>query len=912
MRYLLFSSLFLPMLSIAEVLVLPNTSVVPNDKNYYIEKSDDTEIVYTQDNKEVAEYTLGFEKKLLPLYNSVFGYELDSTLSVGLISSHNQIANGFSTQYPNNRQINYMGGAQSIDYFASPSWLDTLLLHETAHNYQTNAKASPITQGLHTVVRNGFFLFPVFSTPNAFESSFILEGNAVLNESWHGKGGRLYSGRYRAMYHAHGQAGYLTKSRMYNNTLNFPYGEGHYIFGGFYQVYLAEKFNLNRVNNYFWQRSKTWYYPFTVNTPSRRTFGWNFDALFAEWKSKSEEISEDFKMVKGEIVATSKFYSEISRTDEQLVFVSNQSGADHPSLFQYDINTGKASNTDTHLSASRIFEFSNHYYSVNSRHTSVDRITQGLFDENGELLDGTSGKVIQGYLENGDPVYFKSSESYQSPKLYVANDFYDEVHSSVLVKNNKLYYFKQDGAQRTLYRDKQALIAFPGYYSIVSDVDQEGRIYFIANSKLGSGLYRYSNKGIEKVIDADNILSAKLINNKKALVTAVSADQYYFSVADMEPAAQSPHIVRYFWDGIENDKTQSFANTDPIEIEEDTPYGFANSIRYAAGSLFTQTDEDDNTLYTAALTFSDPLTYHNLTFFADRDADLTSRLGFSYANNQHQLMYGIKTYGIIDNGFEEIEKNNSFIETRPYGIGLDLKLPLLKQGFWNVNATSSYFQDYKNIEREPISLSIAANNLKAFGTSMFLNEGLSSDLYIVQDRGENTFGGKLGLYTSGPWQTHANAKAQYSQFDGNLNGFYREGIILSKQLDFFGNDPSGFVMPSLYRDSLAGQVSKAEINISKVFNGSAYGFWFPISLRRQAITVSYRYFDIKDFVSYVPIVGGYGNFGEIQIQQTAVSLDLDTLFFHKFAIQIKLEALFNDDDRVVEKNQTNISIGVPF
>lgn len=912
MRLVSLLILLFPLSVMAEVLVIPNSAVVPNDKPYYLHKAPNSEIIYTQDNKDVAEYTLGFEKKLIPLYDSVFGYTLDSRLSVGLISSHNQIANGFSTQYPNNRQINYMGGAQSIDYFSSPSWLDTLLLHETAHNYQTNAKASAITRGLHTTVRNGFFLFPIFSTPNAFESSFILEGNAVLNESWHGKGGRLYSGRYRAMYHAHSQAGYLSKSRMYNNTLNFPYGEGHYIFGGFYQAFLAEKYNLNKVNNYFWQRSKTWYYPFTVNTPTLRTFGWSFDALFAEWKSLSETISANFTMVQGDILARSKFYSEISRHQDRLLFISNPTGTTHPSLHEYNTQTSGIDSKETHLNAGRVFDVDGQYYSVSSRHTSVDRITQGLFDEEGELLEGTSGKVIQGYLNNGSPVYFRSTESYQSPKLYIDETFYDEVHSSVLVKDNSLYYFKQDGAQRTLYKDKQALVAFPGYYSIVSDVDQQGRIYFIANSELGSSLYRYGKNGIEKVIQADNVLSAKLIDTNKVMVTAVSADDYYFSITEMNPQPKSPFIVRYFWDDSVQPQSQNLAEVDAVEIKKDTPYNFSNSIRYAAGSLFTTKDEDDNTLFSAALTFSDPLTYHNLSIFADRDSDLTSRLGVSYSNNQHQLMYGFKTYGVVENGLEELEKANPFFETRSYGVGIDLQLPLFKQGFWNVDARSSYFQDYKNIEREPISVSLSANNVHAFGMSMFVNEGMTTSLYTVNDRDQNIFGGKLAVYTSGPWQTYANAKTQYSYFDGALNGFYGEGIVLSKQLDFFGNDPSGFVMPSLYRDSLASKVAKTEVNVSKVFNGSAYGFWFPVSVRRQAFNLSYRYYDIRDFVSYVPSFNAYGNFGDVQIQQTAASLEVDTLFFHKFAIRIKLEAIFNDDDRVVEKNTTNFSIAVPF
>ncbi|EAT11059.1 hypothetical protein HF888_01340 [Bermanella marisrubri] len=905
-------ALCFPFLVSAQELVAPNNAVVPNDQPYFIKNSERSELIYTKGNKKFAEYTLGFEKKLLPLYDQTFGYSLDSKLSVGLISEQNQIANGFSTQYPNNRQINYMGGAQSIDYFASPSWLDTLLIHETAHNYQTNAKASPVSRGVHTIARNGMFLFPIFATPNAFESSFILEGNAVLNESWHGEGGRLYSGRYRAMYHAHAQAGYLTKSRLYNNTLNFPYGEGHYIFGGFYQAFLAEKYNLFPVNNYFWQRSKNWYFPFTINTPSRRTFGWDFDTLFSQWKLQSENISDNFRMVKGEIIARSQFYSDISKTNEFLVFVSNESGNRQPILNEYNALNDVLLRKKSNLNGSRIFSIDNRYYSIDSRHTSAEKISQGLFDEDGYILQGSSGKIVQGYLKNGSVAYFKTSESYRSPQLYINDEFYDEVHSSVLVQENDLFYFKQVDDQRILYRNRKALIAFPGFYSIVSDVDERGNIYFIANSALGSSLYRYGKAGIEKVIDADNVLSAKLLNDNQVIVTAVNADEYYFAITDLKAKKTSPFIVNYFWDTNSVEPDVDLTDTAPVAIDSDTHYGFANSIRYAAGSFFTQKDDEDNTLYTAAFNFSDPLTYHNLSLFAQRDADLTTQVGISYANNQHRLMYGLQAYGIAENGLEEIENNNPLFETRDFGLGLDLRYPLIKQGHWDIYGRSGYFQDYKNIEKEPLSFSLSANNVQAFGTSMFLNKGIESKVYGVRDRQQNILGGQMGVYTSGLWQTYANAKVQYSHFDGDVNGYYQEGILLSKSVAFFGNDPSGFYMPSLYEDAVASKAGKAEFNISKVFNGAYYGFWFPISIRRQALTLSYRYYDLSDVISYVSDRSGFVNFGDINLRQTAVSVELDTLFFHKFSIRLKIESVFNDDERVTEKNKTYMSVAVPF
>ncbi|MEA2091396.1 MAG: hypothetical protein U9O83_03400, partial [Campylobacterota bacterium] len=176
-------------------------AVVPHDKPYYKYKDseNDVEIIYTEDNIPFARHTASVESPLHKDYKKFFNWKLDETLYVGLISCNNQIANGFSTQWPNNRQINYVGGTQMVDYFSSASWLDTLLYHETAHNYQVNVKGSSVSRGLHTVFGNGTLFFPFIPAivPNVFENSFMLEGNAVLNESWHGNGGRLYSGRFK-------------------------------------------------------------------------------------------------------------------------------------------------------------------------------------------------------------------------------------------------------------------------------------------------------------------------------------------------------------------------------------------------------------------------------------------------------------------------------------------------------------------------------------------------------------------------------------------------------------------------------------------------------------------------------------------------------------------------------------------
>lgn len=182
----------IPTLAYAAPLVTPNEAGVAQDQDYYTQDVRNTRLIFTEENKQHAEHAAGVESILQPAYEDTFGYQMDDRLNVGLMSSYNQIANGFSTQFPLNRQINYMGGAQLPDYFSSSSWLDTLLFHETAHDYQMNAKDNVVSKSMFAVLHNGSIgpigIIPAV-LPNSTSSSFMLEGNAVLNESWHGQGG---------------------------------------------------------------------------------------------------------------------------------------------------------------------------------------------------------------------------------------------------------------------------------------------------------------------------------------------------------------------------------------------------------------------------------------------------------------------------------------------------------------------------------------------------------------------------------------------------------------------------------------------------------------------------------------------------------------------------------------------------
>jgi len=162
--------------------------VVPHDQDYYTKDVRNVQLIYTEKNQAEAQRAADVQIRLQPIYEDLFGYKLDEKLYIGLTSDYNQITNGFAGPIPFTRQVFYGGGALVPDDFSSISWLDNLTYHETAHNYQLNAKDNAVSSTLHSVIKNGNFILPWITMPNIVESSFLKEGNGVLNEVWHGNG----------------------------------------------------------------------------------------------------------------------------------------------------------------------------------------------------------------------------------------------------------------------------------------------------------------------------------------------------------------------------------------------------------------------------------------------------------------------------------------------------------------------------------------------------------------------------------------------------------------------------------------------------------------------------------------------------------------------------------------------------
>jgi hypothetical protein len=887
------------------IVTLLLADVVPYDEDYYTKKVRNTELIYTEQNIPFASQAAKVEMLLQPMYEQKFGYVMDETLHVGLTSKYNQIANGFSTQYPNNRQINYIGGSIMVDYFSSTSWLNTLLYHESAHNYQVNAKDNIISSSLHYVLRNGAFFIPWFTLPNIVESSFLLEGNAVLNESWHGNGGRLYSGRFKAATLMQAKAGYLTPERVYNDNYFFLYGSHFYTLGGFYQKYLAEIYGLEKVNSYWREHSQDWYWPFFTNNSMQRAIGVDFETSFDSWRKSMEDEAKNLLLSDAEVIATSQYFSPINSDKDEIYFIINEDARQEPELIVYDKKRDKISKDAHGWLSGKVIKISEKNYTTQaSANTSPWRIYQGLYDSDAFIIDSTKGKVIQGYLSDGRSVYFDVASSYDQPQLFIGSQFYDRVNSSVFIDGSDVYYFKQKDKTRTLYKNKKAIFSLEGYYSYMSGVDSFGALYFIANTRYGSGLFKYQNGEFKRVSKADTIIDARLIDDKTALVVCIGSDKFTYEKISLDEIDENPFQETLF---VENEPYYRKADISIHEsktpkIDKENGYYSFLAMNYSGTNVALGNSDDAGFLYNVSINFADPLMQNTLSVFASRNADEYTLGGASYSNTQYFLQYLVSAYAVIDRPDDNLSISSS--DERDFGLFVNARVPFFMAGHYYASLLGSYYQDYESNSRSPLSLSLKMLKAKQYGISMYPYSYYCIKPYFSTDRDDLAFGGDVELSHNIVGESYISLSAQYSQSDAD-NALDSRGVKITKSIiqQYSDSDPTTILMPSLKDTIYLKSVTKAGASLQSVFNLSAYFFTFPVSLRRESIFASYNYYALESFA----------NTNEtIDINEAQAGVTFDTLWFNKLPIPVSIVYIYNDNSDIADEESFRFSLGLTF
>jgi len=876
-------------------------AVVPNDMNYYKHKQDKIEIIYTKENAKEAKHVSKVEPSIHKEYERFYDWTLDEKLSVGLISNNNQIANGFSTQFPNNRQVNYVGGTAYIDYFTTTSWLDTLLYHETAHNYQLNVKGSKISQGLHSFMGNGSILIPMCIVPNIFENSFMLEGNAVLNESWHGNGGRLYSGRFFAQTVLQAKANKLKASELYNSKVEFPYGETVYIQGGFYNYTMAKKHGLKSINSYFKKYSRYWFWPFLTNRSMRMATGESFESSLNDFALEYKKMP--LVKAQGKPILSSQFFYSLNSDNEEIYFMTNESGRRSPELIIIDKENSIITKRRSSWNPGKVIKINGDYYTQGSAHTSPTKIIQGLYDNHKFLLDESHSKMVQGYLSDSRMVYFDVKSSYSQAQLYVGDKFYAQVNSSVFIDaKDNIYYFIQKDKTRTLYKNKTPLFSLQSFYAIVSDVDTKGNIYFISNSKNGSSLYRYYNKKITRASNADNIVEAKLINDTEVLLGAISEKDYYYVKNHLKIIDEKPFEVRLFFE----DKNY-YANTkEVLKTQTELPdlsekYNSFLDMRYSGVdfSLFL----GSNVTGTFNAKFADPLTQNATNIFISRDDSNITIAGAGYESALFRLNYGAYLYGVVQNN--QMDSKGNKAEVRDAGGIAYADWPIYRAGYFSSSLKGSYYQDYDTLNREPLSLELNLYRSEHYGVSMFSNSLNYMSIYASNERNDLLYGASYSFKHDLPWEFYISLDAKYSAVSDTINSNeakeQQRGVKIATASYIDEYDPTVIDMKSIQTTTYTKDAGYVDVGLAKVLNFNAYFFTFPFSLQREVFYTNYRHYFIDAF-----------NEQFYRVTEVKVGISASMVLLNSLSLPVGLEYIYNDTIFAKDPHQLFLTIGSSF
>gem|GEM_PF-3961307 len=862
--------------------------------DYFIDENNNFDIIYTKNHKKDASFVKDHIQKLMEINDKLFAYKFDEKLTIVLKSNDTQVANAYSTQYPNNMGVYYNGGAHMNNYFAHNSWLATLLTHETIHNYQMNAKKSKISKFLKKYLGSNYM--PVqavaffFTSPNIFLPTVLVEGNAVLNESLYQNGGRLHSGIFKAMKNSLLINSNYTPTKFINNHTSFPYGVEKYIVGGFFMKFLSIKYGLSKVNKFFYAHSIHSLNPFLLNSTFETHFGKSLEQLIGEFITQTKIDNKNFEKLKTKnLLNSSKTIPALSKIDNKIYFLSSNL-KNKQKLNIYDTQNKKLLIKNSSLNTGKIFKIKNKLHTNTANFIDTNRYKVGLFDDDGYIDVKTIGKSIQD-IHNNKISYIDISKSFQTTKLYIDHEFYATVASNAMFdKDGAIYYFKQDKNKRVLYKNKKQVYSFDGYFSkIVDIVDDE--VYIVANTKDGVSLYSIKDGKNSKLFKADNIIDAKYIDKKSFAVVSIDENGYKISINKINKTEEKPH----FQPIIKKPLMVYNLDTKPTSKLDDTSY---NEFRYLNFTniypiVYLSSDENSSFVDIAA-SFVDTMATSKL------DIKYTNKhkedIGLvSYINQADTLQYGLSAgyiYRTEDNDTIKLQNKSK----KDYIANLFLEYALLKVGRHTIDTKLNryYDPDYKN--KNPAILKLSYDYVRKFALSYAPHRQFATNFYLKADRNNSFISVDVSTTNHLFWHTYLKLKHKNTKSDVVYIEDGR-GIKVHSVPAPNNFDETNFEAISLNSSMYAKDVAMSNAELSTNLGFKWYAYSLPISLRNETLFVGQNIFDItinkklKFFESYI-------------------GMSFDILFGHTIAVPVVVRYIKNNIDD--KSGTTSVYLGVRF
>lgn len=861
-------------------------SISSND-DYKVYESKNYNIIYTQDFKNEAKFIKYHLNDFLEKNDKSFGFSFDEPLRLVLISNNIQIPNAFSTQIPFNLEAYYNGGSGMNDYFASKSWLTNLLVHEMVHNYQINAKKSEISKTLHKYLGNNFMPIitpiPLFTLPNLLLPTALLEGNSVLNESIYENGGRLHSGELNALKNVIVFDKSFDTTRFINDHISFPYTTEKYIVGGFYMDYLALNYGFDKVNRFFYENSIHSINPLLLNDTYEKHFGTTFDKSVNGFIEFTKQKYQDFNVADNEVLKTSKDEIYLSKIDNKIYFITTDLTV-NKELNSFDLLTNQISSNKTSFKNGKLFKKDEKLYVSSSDFISASLYKHGLFDESNFINKDTTGKDIKA-IKDQKTAYIDIKSSSINSKLYINDEFFSNVSSGAIFdEKGNIYYFKQDKDQRILYKNKDAIFKYKGYYGkLVEAFDSS--VYFIANTKTGSSLYKVKDKSLFKLSSFDNIVNSKLIDKNTALAVCVTSNGYEVQKIKLKEQS-NVDIVTYKVNG--KSKDFSFSKNYTNEELNFKPYNELQQMQFSFLYPYFSYDSKEGSTYMLDAIFTDPVMFNMLDVYAYKDMDKKAA-GLRYINERY-IPFSLNIYDM------NRDKDKEYSKERGYGASLEVYGPLYKAGRHSVDLSIKHYLDDKNKRKNPSVISLSHTFKKGFmlEDSPYLSSKI--ELLGKEDRGDLFYGASLDYDKHIYDEFYINIGGKI--VDGDLKTLKdQRGIEVESDLIDTFKDKTTVFMEGSDLDFFVKDISKISAGISKTLYLDKYFYKFPFSLRKESVFYKHNRFDFSSYKDFT-------------VKENIYGIKFDILYFHKLPIPTTIKYISNDLSK--DNHKITFTLGMEF
>ena len=854
--------------------------LAPDGTDYKTVELKKFRVIYSEDSKEFLERLLLIEEKIIEDFERNYRWALKDRLTVILASDGNQIANAFSTAFPKNINTFYNGGGALLDYFSMQSWLFALASHEGAHAYQLDIKQS-ISQVYYNVFGSSpiphiFILVPIFTNPNFLLPTWLIEGNAVFNESRFGNGGRLFSGELRALYCALVKDKKLNEKRLTNNHLFFPYTQEKYIVGGYFFNFLYERFGLEAVNTFYFAQADHWINPFLVNSTFELHFRARYSDLINEFLNTYSNFCHQQKKLAVDPFSRSVFLVPLS-DDEQEIWSLASDGKQTPELFVVNKTDETIFKKRVDLDAEKIFKIEDGVFVSNdSKLVGQKSIKFSLWDESGKEVERYRGKIISD-MRKDNLLWINPKESVDEQILYYNDKKIGVTHSSAKFdKDLNIYRFIQRKNERILYKNDTPIFSFKSFYAKVVDIDDTGRIYFIGSTDFGSTLFYFADNKFYRAIASDVIVDARKLNDK-FLVTEVSSEGYEYKIATLEFSEELPSFYDYkfthrsefeIYSNIPSQTaTSSFAITDAKD------YSMIKNLEFHGGNSII-TLADSNVSAYLSMNVADPLEYNQIM--------LTGGVDRYNGQDSIEATYTLKKYlwdYAIYHHFQKkypTNANPSRAKENEQESGVGVIVPIIESK--NHLLFSSLFSGYEFTDRLHTGYGTLYYQFqKIYGLSFFSYRQFDLVLeHLVKSDGE---------FENANWSKWSMDVKNETFLSVDLLFKVTNDIELPLSLINNANATPIISAPySFYSSDNRKQSLRTGLEFKKVVNFSYYFERFPISLRRLAPKTFAHYFYYEDNHSS-------GNFYEV-----GVGLTTELLLGHLAPFNISLNYITKEFD----------------